>query len=82
MRGAVPPLSKYAFMGWCPVKAQGQLYLFTLVTYPDKSNQRYILFSVALISKDFHPVNIKKRSNKRNECRLFHVQDSHTRDKK
>jgi hypothetical protein len=30
MRGATPPLLQYAFMAWCSVKAQGQLYL-TLV---------------------------------------------------
>jgi hypothetical protein len=28
MRGAVPPLHQYAFMAWCSVKAQGQLYLY------------------------------------------------------
>jgi hypothetical protein len=27
MRGAIPPL-QHAFMAWCPVKAQGQLYLY------------------------------------------------------
>jgi hypothetical protein len=27
MSGAIPPLLQYAFMAWCPVKAQGQLYL-------------------------------------------------------
>jgi hypothetical protein len=26
MIGAIPPLSQYAFMAWCLVKAQGQLY--------------------------------------------------------
>jgi hypothetical protein len=25
--GAIPPLPQYAFMGWCSVKARGQLYL-------------------------------------------------------
>jgi len=25
---AIPPLSQYAFMGWCSVKSQGQLYLY------------------------------------------------------
>jgi len=35
MRGAIPPLPRYAFMAWCSVKAQGQLYLltFTLTVY-------------------------------------------------
>jgi len=28
MRGALPPLPQPAFMAWCSVKAQGQLYLF------------------------------------------------------
>jgi hypothetical protein len=28
MSGAVPPLPQYAFMAWCLVKAQGQLYIF------------------------------------------------------
>jgi hypothetical protein len=31
MRGAVPPLPQYAFMAWCSVKAQGQLYLLLLL---------------------------------------------------
>jgi hypothetical protein len=28
MSGAIPPLSQYAIMAWCLVKAQGQLYLY------------------------------------------------------
>jgi hypothetical protein len=28
MSGAIHPLSQYAFMAWCSVKAQGQLYLY------------------------------------------------------
>jgi hypothetical protein len=28
MRGAIPQLPQYAFMAWCLVKAQGQLYLY------------------------------------------------------
>jgi hypothetical protein len=27
MSGAIPPLPQYAFMAWCSVEAQGQLYL-------------------------------------------------------
>jgi len=27
MSGAIHPLPQYAFMAWCLVKAQGQLYL-------------------------------------------------------
>jgi len=30
MSGAIPPLPQYAFMMWCSVKAQGQLYLLPL----------------------------------------------------
>jgi hypothetical protein len=30
MSGAVHPLSQYAFMAWCSVKAQGQLYLYLM----------------------------------------------------
>jgi len=28
MSGAIPPLLQYAFMAWCSVKAQGEIYLF------------------------------------------------------
>jgi hypothetical protein len=28
MSGAILPLPQYAFMAWCSVKAQGQLYLY------------------------------------------------------
>jgi hypothetical protein len=30
VHGAIPPLPQYAFMAWCSVKAQGQLYLLPL----------------------------------------------------
>jgi hypothetical protein len=26
MRGTIPPILQYAFIAWCSVKAQGQLY--------------------------------------------------------
>jgi hypothetical protein len=33
IRATIPPLTQYAFMAWCSVKAQGQLYLhFTFTT--------------------------------------------------
>jgi hypothetical protein len=38
--GAIPPLSQYAFMAWCSVKAQGQLYLFTF--YIDVNKYIYV----------------------------------------
>jgi DNA-binding transcriptional regulator of glucitol operon len=31
MRGAVSPLPQYAFMVWCSVKAQEQLYLYIII---------------------------------------------------
>jgi len=30
MCGAIPPLLQYAFIVWCSVKAQGQLYVYLL----------------------------------------------------
>jgi len=33
MSGAIPPLSQYALMVWCSVKAQGQLFYFTLLYF-------------------------------------------------
>jgi hypothetical protein len=30
---AIPPLPQYAFMAWCPVKAQGQLYFYLRRTF-------------------------------------------------
>jgi hypothetical protein len=33
MSGAIPPLPQYAFMAWCSVKAQGQLYLYLYLYY-------------------------------------------------
>jgi hypothetical protein len=33
MGGAIHPLSQYAFMAWCPVKAQGLLKTFIISAY-------------------------------------------------
>jgi hypothetical protein len=30
MHGVIPPLLQYAFMAWCSVEAQGQLYLYSM----------------------------------------------------
>jgi hypothetical protein len=30
MYGAIPPLSQYAFMAWCSVKAQCHLYFYVV----------------------------------------------------
>jgi hypothetical protein len=39
MSGAIPPLPQYAFMAWCSVKAQGQLYLYLLDRYRVSENR-------------------------------------------
>jgi hypothetical protein len=41
MSGAIPPLSQYAFMAWCLVKAQGQLYLYLIHTHTHTHTQPY-----------------------------------------
>jgi hypothetical protein len=33
MSGAIPPFPQYAFMAWCSVKAQEQLYLYLFTFY-------------------------------------------------
>jgi hypothetical protein len=33
MLGAIPPLPPYAFVAWCSVKAQGQLYLYLTISH-------------------------------------------------
>jgi hypothetical protein len=43
MRGAIPPLSQYAFMVWCSIKAQGQLYLHLYVVCMGETRNAYIL---------------------------------------
>jgi hypothetical protein len=42
MRGAKPPLPQYAFMAWCSVKAQGQLYLLPLCLWRVAQGQLYL----------------------------------------
>jgi hypothetical protein len=37
MSGTIPPLPQYAFMAWCSVKAQGQIYLYL-------SSLRHVIF--------------------------------------
>jgi len=39
MVGAISPLSQYAFMAWCSVKAEGHLYLYqSLRNYDENEN--------------------------------------------
>jgi hypothetical protein len=42
MRGAIPPLPKYAFMAWCSVKAEGKLllYLYVIIAVIKSKNTR------------------------------------------
>jgi hypothetical protein len=44
MSGAIPPLSRYAFMVWCSVKAQGQPVIQRLVYFScSKINNTFLL---------------------------------------
>jgi hypothetical protein len=43
MSGAIPPLPQYAFMVWCSVKAQGQLYLYFTQVYGEHGEDDYML---------------------------------------
>jgi hypothetical protein len=38
MSGVIPPLPQYAFMEWCLVKAQGQLYLYLFTMINNNEN--------------------------------------------
>jgi hypothetical protein len=42
MSGAIPPLLQYAFMEWCSVKAQGQLYLYHLTQHSHRSHSDWM----------------------------------------
>jgi hypothetical protein len=39
-RGAITPFLQYALMAWCSVKAQGQLYLYTVLADDVKGRDR------------------------------------------
>jgi len=41
MSGVIPPLPQYAFIAWCSVKAQGQLY-HNLTLKSDKINNHLL----------------------------------------
>jgi hypothetical protein len=38
MRGSIPPLPQYAFIEWCSVKAQGQLYFMYIYILAENIN--------------------------------------------
>jgi len=50
MRGATPLVPQYAFMAWCSVKAQGQLYFFTFIR-PTTLTVKYEKFNSNLSHK-------------------------------
>jgi hypothetical protein len=39
MRGAIPPLPKFAFMAWCSFETLGQLYLYLIFGNNTKERQ-------------------------------------------
>jgi hypothetical protein len=43
MRGSINPLPQYAFLAWCLIKAQGQLYLFTFYSLLRRERKQRIL---------------------------------------
>jgi hypothetical protein len=49
MLGAIPLLPQYAYMAWCSVKAQGQLYLYlwgeTVAYRRDSTNDKLVFSS-------------------------------------
>jgi hypothetical protein len=56
MSGAISPLPQYAFMAWCSVKAQGQLYLYhysILYNHPQKNPEDLMLEKDA--SREWYP---------------------------
>jgi len=60
MRGAIHPLPQYAFMGWCSVKAQGQLYVLPSTNvYPLVETVAYIFVRVFHIEFMCHASEIR-----------------------
>jgi hypothetical protein len=49
MGGAIHPLPQYAFMAWCLVKAQGQLYLFLLLAQKILEGERLVSWSTVMV---------------------------------
>jgi hypothetical protein len=47
MIGAIPPFSQYAFMAWCSVKAQEQLYLLKGIVEEISKRRSRISFEVS-----------------------------------
>jgi hypothetical protein len=61
MSGAIHPLPQYAFMAWCLVKAQGQLYLYLTLYRCEtwsltlKEKHRLRVFENRVLSRIFGP---------------------------
>jgi hypothetical protein len=61
MSGAMPPLPQHAFMAWCSVKAQGQLYLY--LTNQKAENLNIIKIHKTLVWK--HDTELPLRRHRR-----------------
>jgi hypothetical protein len=69
MSGVIPPLPQYAFMAWCSVKAQGQLYLYLYMnvnTVKSTKNRTCIKWKCAFIRKFLCSLNTIKNNVKLN----------------
>jgi hypothetical protein len=67
MHGAIPPLSQYAFMAWCSVKAQGQFYLYILPLLTSykccKFTMKFMLFHFnVMIWDEYVPLKITQNT--------------------
>jgi hypothetical protein len=60
MSGAIHPIPKYAFMAWCSVKVQGQIY-FTSIPLPSTELHRLVLLVPNV--KFHHFVRIRWKTN-------------------
>jgi hypothetical protein len=59
MSGALPPLSQYAFMAWCSVKAQGQFLSLPVLEVHITRAMNLILLHMTLNTK----LGVPRRSN-------------------
>jgi hypothetical protein len=66
MSGAIPLFLQYAFMAWCSVKAQGQLYLYIYQDRGENPTLRSFLISL-------HSFNIAKLMKLRSVRWVGHV---------
>jgi len=69
MRGAIDPVPQYAFMVWCWVKAQGQLYLLPLtfnffmnISLIFTADPKYLNFATFLRKKKIIPPDFSSES--------------------